>query len=57
MKKVGSDRNGHRVIYMSGYMPGYYQPENDDVMGKSSVVTVGYVYVMVAEWDNFIGDK
>lgn len=35
-KKVGSDRNGHSVIYMNDYMTTYYKPENDDGRGKSS---------------------
>ncbi len=34
--KVGSDRNGHPVIYRSGYMATYYQTENDNGLGKSS---------------------
>lgn len=35
-QKVGSHRNGHPVIYCSGYMSAYYPPENDDGREKSS---------------------
>ena len=35
-QKVGSAGNGSPVIYQRGYMTTYYQPENDDGMGKSS---------------------
>lgn len=35
-REIGSDRNGRPVIYLRGYMPAYYQPENDDGRGKSS---------------------
>lgn len=34
--KIGSDRNGHPVIYQSGYMAAYYDHENDDGTEKSS---------------------
>ncbi len=34
-QKIGSNRNGYPVIYRRGYMPDYYQPENDDGREKS----------------------
>lgn len=39
-KKIGSARNGHPVIYLSGYVAAYYQAVNDRVRGESSALPV-----------------
>lgn len=60
-QKIGSDRNGHPVIYQRGYISAYYQPKNDDSRGKSTIVIVKWVidgvvtHIIVTMCDHLLG--